>query len=453
LLISVGLLLGCTRAGSSTPELLLLISVDTLRADHLGAYGSDRGLTPVLDALARESVVFTSAYAPAPFTLPSMAASLTGRYPEELGISRNESRVPDAVPTLASVLREHGWRTAAVVSNFVLRDASGLAGGFDVYDDTFPSREQTRRWPERVGPATTDAALATLESCADGSGTPCFLWVHYQDPHGPYTPPPDRRERQLERERQRPGADRQLPVNEDHSGRGGIPKYQYLEGRRDVAFYRAGYAAEVAEADAAIGRLLEAVQRRFPPDRSIVVFLADHGEGLGEHDFWFAHGELLIEPLVRVPLMLRLPGTAPGRREDLASLVDLLPTLLARLLGPDAVPGLPGRDLLAEGAAEEGSSPYMATLAAGDLPHYALIEGDFKFVATLREGVWDGALYRRDDEGVDLAAAAPQIAADLRNKLKRMRADLSQRQETRQALSPEDVKRLEALGYAVEGED
>ncbi len=435
---------GC--GGPRAPELLLLVSVDTLRADYLGAYGSQRGLTPALDELAGESLVFERAYATASFTLPSIASIFTSLYPEELGISRNESSLPEATPTLASALRERGWRTAAVVSNFVLREACGLARGFDLYDDDFPDREATRRWPEREGGATTEAALRTLDACRAAPDAPCFLWVHYQDPHGPYTPPD--RERYLELERRAPDAGRQLPVNRDHSGVEGLPGYQLLEGRRDVAFYRAGYAAEVAHVDAALGALFDGLRERGLWERSLVAFVADHGEGLGENDYWFAHGELLSDPLVRVPLMLRIPGRAPARREDLVSLVDLLPTLL-RVLGYEAPAPGRGRDLLAEGAEAAASVPYLANLAGGRLPRRALVDGDFKLVTTLRDGIWRGALYRSGRENTDLAAAAPQVARELRARLDALRAELEMRGETPQLLGEEDRRRLEALGYGV----
>ena len=213
-LAAAGGLAGC--GGPAPPRLLLLLTVDTLRADHLGAYGSELGLTPNLDALARESLVFTAAYAASAFTLPSMGALLTGHYPESLGLWSNESLVPDTAPTLAEELRRRGWRTGAVVSNFVLRRSSGLDRGFDLFDDEFPDWETTRGVPERTASDTTDAALATLGACAEAASR-CFLWVHYQDPHGPYTPPAGWRKRQLPAERERAGGRRLLSVRRDTS--------------------------------------------------------------------------------------------------------------------------------------------------------------------------------------------------------------------------------------------
>ena len=297
----------------SGPRLLLLLTVDTLRADHLGAYGSERSLTPNLDALAAESLVFDIAYAPAPFTVPSLVALHTGRYPQELGLQINLSKLPSDVETLAEILRERGWKTAAVVSNVVLRARSDLARGFEIYDDTMLQTEAVRRWPERIAASTTDAALRIVElwrNDPEASGQPLLLWVHFQDPHGPYTPPDGWRERFTDLER-RLGGTRRLPEVASSHGEGGIPHYQRIGEADEVAFYHAGYDAEIAYMDQEVGRLLDRLR-----DQSLlssVVFAADHGEAMGEHDFWFAHGHHLTDEAVRVPLFLHMPGLAPAR--------------------------------------------------------------------------------------------------------------------------------------------
>ena len=435
--------LGC--AAPPEPRLLLLVTVDTLRADHLGAFGSDLGLTPHLDALARESVVFENAWAAAPLTLPSVATLLTGRYPEELGIRSNESVLPEAVPTLAGDLRARGWRTAAVVSNFVLREASGLARGFDRYDDELPRREVVRRWPERIARDATDAALALLDACAADR---CFVWVHYQDPHGPYDPPPGSRERQLARAGEAPDAQLRLPVGEDHAGIGALPAYQFLAGRRDVAYYRAGYRGEVEYVDAEVGRLLEGLRARRLEDRSIVVFAADHGESLGERDVWFAHGENLGDVQVRVPLLLRVPGREPQRRSDVASLADLRPTLLQLLAGAAPGAGSRGRDLLAPSAEREASLPYLATLDGSAVLRFGIVDRGHKLVVSEQGGEERVELYRVGREDEDLAAAAPELALALRERLRALRAELGTAPpETQSALSDEERAQLRALGY------
>ena len=441
-LLLAAVAMGC---GAPPPQLLLVVTVDTLRADALGAYGSELGLSPHLDALAAESVVFEAAYASAPLTLPSLATLFTGRWPEELGVHSNESTLPAAVPTLAAELRERGWRTGAVVSNFVLNAGSGLARGFDRYDDALPRREAVRRWPERAARDATDAALAMLDGCA---GLRCFVWVHYQDPHGPYDPPPGYRERELARAAEASDGARRLPVGADQRGLGAIPAYQFLAGRRDVAFYRAGYRGEIAYVDAEIGRLLAGLERRGLAGRALVVFAADHGESLGERDLWFAHGDWLGDEQVRVPLFLRVPGRPRGRRGDVASLADLRPTLLAWLAGVRPDPAGPGRDLLADGAERAESRPYVATLVAAEGPRRALVASGHKLVVSERAGGEEVALFGLGREDEDLAAAAPQTARELRGALDALRAGLAEPPPpTPRAVSDEERARLDALGY------
>jgi len=303
---------GCGAEGA---PLIVLITVDTLRADHLGAYGAKDVLTPHIDAFADRSTVFAAAYAPTSFTLPSIAALLTGRYPEELGIVSNRSALPASVPTLATRLRAAGWSTAAVVSNLVLRRNSGLAQGFDRYDDAMEDREAVRDWPERTAGATTDAALAALEAL-EAQGKPALLWIHYQDPHGPYTPPAGWRERHIARERAAPDGTRRLPERLGRGGHGHLPTYQEIDGEREVAFYRAGYAGEVGFLDQEVGRVFDALETRGSWPRTTAILTADHGEALGESDYWFAHGDRLAQGLVRVPLIIRRPGHAAARRGD-----------------------------------------------------------------------------------------------------------------------------------------
>jgi len=440
------LLAGCARGGGE-PRLLLLLSVDTLRADRLGAYGSERGLTPHLDALAAESERFEAAYAPTSHTLPSVAALLTGRLPLEIGVVNNLSRLADGVPTLAGELAAQGFRTGAVVSNWVLRRDAGLDAGFAVYDDALPQQESARPVPERIAADTTRAALALVRECGADTAPRCFVWVHYQDPHGPYAPPSGR-ERLLERERREPDGTRQLPVLPGPFGAGGIPSYQAVEGQHEVAFYRAGYDAEVAYLDEQIGALLDGLREAGLWERSAVVFTADHGESLGEGDLWFGHGEDLSEVLVRVPLLLRVPGRPPRSRTDVASLVDVRRTLLA-LAGvpaPDAAER--GRDLLAPGAEQTASRPLLATLGGSAVARYGIVDGEFKYVVEERDGAWRGRLHPRGDDALDLSAPAPHVAARLRGELEALLQSLPEpRAAAAQSLDEADRARLRALGY------
>jgi len=444
-ILAVLLLAGC--GPGPAPRLFLLVSVDTLRADRLGAYGSDRGLTPRIDALARESEVFAAAYAPASHTLPSIAALLTGRLPQEIGVVDNLSRLAPGVPTLAAELASRGLTTGAVVSNWVLRRASGLDAGFAVYDDQLPQEETTRAVPERIARDTTDAALGLVADCAATPERRCFVWVHYQDPHGPYAPPGGR-ERHLARERAEADGRRLLPLLPGPFGAGGIPSYQAVAGEREVAFYRAGYDAEIAYLDGEVGRLLDGVQERGLWDRAVVVFTADHGESLGENDYWFGHGEDLTEALVRVPLLLRVPGRAPRGRSDVASLVDLRRTLLALATGEPGQPGERGRDLLAAEAPQAASLPLLATLGGARLPRYGLVDGEFKYVIVREGEAWQGHLYRRGDDATDLATPAPHVARAMRSRLEQVLQSIPEpARADERPLDAAERANLRALGY------
>jgi arylsulfatase len=429
------------------PRLLLLISVDTLRADRLGAYGSTRELTPHLDELARRGVVFEAAYAASSFTLPSVAALQSGLYPSELGLWSNESKIPDTAPTLAARLRDAGWRTAAVVSNVVLHRGSGLARGFDLYDDELRQREATRSQRERIAVATTRDALSVVDACTDSGAVPCFVWIHYQDPHGPYTPPAAMRTRYLEAEMREPDGAQDLEVLDDHSGLGGIPRYQYLEGRRDVAFYRAGYDAEIRTVDEQIGELLGRLGERGLAERTAVVFTADHGESLGEDDHWFGHGEYLSDAVIRVPLLIAAPGLTPSRRRDVASHVDVHATLLG-LAGLDLDPGTRGRDLLASGAEQRASRPLIASLGGSSVRRYAIVDGDRMLVISQRGGGsddWDAAL-RNTVTGAPQSRDAT-VGEHLQGELLALVAETAGPEGERRVLPEEHRVRLRELGY------
>jgi arylsulfatase A-like enzyme len=297
---------------------------------------------------------------------------------------------------------------------------------------------------ERRADETTDAALAWLDGRADERAF--FLWVHYQDPHGPYDPPLGRRERQLPQAQRAPDAAALLPVAPDDAGRGAIPAYQYLGGRRDVAFYRAGYRGEVEYVDEEIGRLLAGLRERRLDATSVVVLTADHGESLGERGVWFAHGGELGDEQIRVPLLLRVPGRAPGRRGDVASLADLRATLLALLDGRRPA-GLSGRDLLAPGAERAASQPYLATPAGSGTARFALVDSGHKLVLSEEPDGERIELYRLGREDADLAASSPDLVRSLRERLLAVREALPAPGETPQALSAEDRARLRALGY------
>jgi arylsulfatase A-like enzyme len=315
---------------------VLLVTVDTLRADHLHSYGFPLQTSPNLDALATESVVFERAIAAASSTAPAHASIMTSKYVREHSVGYlNGGSVLDDARTLAEVFREAGYRTAAFVSNDVLRRRTGLDRGFEVYDDELRKRLPRRMLFERVAEDTTESALRWLGSIGEA---PFFLWVHYIDPHGPYDPPPGF----LGRFKLGPiPGERPLPVLSDVSGYRGIPDYQAIEGLSLPSEYESRYADEILYADHWIGRLIEAVDSM--PGEAIVLGTADHGECLGEYERYFVHFWTTTPENAHVPLILRAPGLPAERRRELVSHVDVMPTLLelAGLEPPANLSGIP----------------------------------------------------------------------------------------------------------------
>jgi arylsulfatase A-like enzyme len=314
------------RQRSSTPPLaagalrggnVLLVTVDTLRADRVGAYGSPLGLTPAIDRLAREGLRAAAAYSHVPLTLPSHATIMTGLYPFSNGVRDNGTfRLDDSRPTLAKALKASGYRTGAFVGAFVLDARFGLNAGFDVYDDRMQSTggdlevvqrtagqvlEPATRWI--VGPSTDQPSAINHQPSAI-SHQPWLAWVHLYDPHEPYTPPEPYRSRYA----------------------------------TDL------YAGEIAYVDAALGAFLDRLRSAGALDRTLVVVTSDHGESLGEHGER-THGLFAYDSTLRVPLVLWSAGTLrPGTFEGPARLVDIMPTVLD-LVGVQAPAPTDGRSL------------------------------------------------------------------------------------------------------------
>ena len=339
--------LGCgTEATQPGVRRVILISCDTLRADRLDAYGYDRETSPALAEFAREGVVFEHAYSAAPMTQPSLSSLLTGKVPEHVGVAHgNLRRLPAEVETLPERLRSHGIPSAAVISNWVLRRPEpeegdvGVQQGFEHYDDEMTSRELNRPLFERLAPDTTAGALAWL---ADRSAEDSFfLWVHYQDPHGPYTPP----QGIAKKFETKPPAGPELEKGSNVLGHKQLPSYQVLGRERRAGVYGDLYDAEIKYFDREFGKLMDYLREHGFLEDTLVIFTSDHGESLGEHDYWFCHGENVHREQVRIPFVVRYPeGAGPDvavgadgfRRVDrVAGHLDLWPTVLDAL-GIDA---------------------------------------------------------------------------------------------------------------------
>jgi arylsulfatase A-like enzyme len=418
--VAAGLLALCglvARAGAAPPD-VVLVTLDTVRADRMGFLGSTRGLTPALDALAREGVVFEQASAQAPLTTVSHATILTGTHPPFHRVQDFGLPLPAAVPYLPALLKAAGYATAAFVGSIVLDPkgeiAPGFGRGFDVYDAGFERRRDGAdpyETKERRGAEVVARALAWLDRRPPG---PFFLWVHLYDAHDPYDPPE--------------------PFASRHA--------------------KARYDGEIAGVDAAAGRLLDGLRARRLLDGALAVVTADHGESLGEHGE-ATHGVFLYEAAIRVPLLLRLSGRAEAGRRVAArvSLVDVAPTVL-EAAGVAVPKEVQGRSLL--GLARGAREPERASYAESEYPHRvfgwsalrAWRAERFLFVEAPRRELYD----LRADPGAarDLAGERPAVVAGMSAEIEKARSAWAGAAPAAAAArpSPELVEKLASLGYA-----
>src|SRR5512140_3023657 len=277
----------CTSGERNRPaayESVILITVDTLRADHLSCYGYPIRTSPHLDALASGGALFANAFSASSTTASSHVSILTGLYPSAHSVGAYNFGVlsPETV-TLAEILKKHGYKTWAIVSNPTLDRSLGLDQGFDRYDDDLQQQETNRGLWEQTADTAVDKALHGLEAIGPD---PFFLWLHIQDPHGPYSPP-----EQLIKpgEGAYPGPDLELPAGTDHSGYGAIPQYQIYGDIRSRKDYIRRYDCEIAFADRELDRLFKYLGTRPRYSRTLLVLTADHGESMGEDGFYFSH--------------------------------------------------------------------------------------------------------------------------------------------------------------------
>ena len=430
-LIIASTLTGCSRAeppaaAPTTARNLLIITVDTLRADRVGAYGYSRAQTPAMDALATRGVRFERAYATAPITLTSHASLMTGRYPPGHGARHNGMRLDLSVPTLAETLGRAGFATGAFVGAFPLDRRFGLIKGFSTYGDRMPRGPQGRLANERPGIAVADEAIAWLEkqlarrSLGEG-GQPSrfFLWVHLFEPHAPYGRPGDR-----------------SPAD-------------------------ARYDGEVAESDRQIARVIAALG----PEASstLIVLAADHGEAFGEHGE-IGHSIFVYDTTLQVPLIVAGPAVTPRVVRDPVTLVDIAPTV-TRLLGvgvfdadgldlsPVLLSAVAKADLsaVASAKAEAGNAlpprelyaeSFAPLLDFGWSPLRSLRAEGFKFIAAPKPELF--ALTTDEAETKNVVEAEQKRAAVLRDRIDRISSATLAAQT---AIDPETTGRLQALGY------
>jgi arylsulfatase A-like enzyme len=433
---------------------VLLITIDTLRADHLGTYGYARRTSPHIDALAARGTVFERAFTFWPKTRGSFVMMMTGRRPSQNGYSGTHQVLLDFNPTLAAVLKQAGYRTAAVLDNPNLAAQHGYARGFDSYRETW--EEKALDSEVARGRAITDGGIEYLRAAAPDQ--PFFLWLHYVNPHAPYTPPPPFDRAFTAGSEKGPV----LPVAKA-GFHGGVKKDWAVPGKT-LAYYTAQYDGEIAAVDEEVGRVLEALAASPAASRTAVVLTSDHGESLGEHGYYFDHGEDLFDPCLEIPLVIALPGAPAGRRAtELTSTLDLVPTVL------DAVkvsypPDLAGTSMLP--AVTGGSAPARERLfAENDRKLTATFDARYKLVATPTDSGPEGlGLYDRERdpaETKDVSKAMPDVFRVARRELD-LFVDRAQREwgKTRsfvegapgeQKPTSEACEKLRALGYVLAG--
>jgi len=316
-----------TATTPTTPPNILLITVDTLRADHLSAWGYPRPTSPRLDQLAAEGARFAAAQVQWPKTGPSFASMFTSTYPKDNGNVRQVGiPLPCEFTTLAERLQRAGWATRAVVANGALAREFNFDQGFDAYVEAWQNPHPGGGDPIRAENVTRLALENAAELPAD---RPWFLWVHYIDPHFPYRAPDAWRDRFQGDEHFRD--EPRIRVLDKYSQQlAGIGKRQTLDGEDRLAFYVARYDAEIAYADEQIGVLLDRLRETGRMADTVTAFTSDHGESLGDHEYYFDHGRFAFQTCLHVPLVLHWPGRiAPVVREEPVALLDLAPTLLA----------------------------------------------------------------------------------------------------------------------------
>jgi arylsulfatase A-like enzyme/Tfp pilus assembly protein PilF len=389
---------------------LLLITIDTLRADHVGAYGAKTGATPALDALAARGVRFDQAQTAVPLTGPSHATILTGQYPPVHGVRGNVVfTLGSKYPTLATLLKGRGYRTAAFVGAYPVAAAFGFRQGFDTFDEEFHESAPGEQGAERRANEVADTTIRWLGT----ANTPFFGWMHVYDPHAPYDPPSPYRER----------------------------------------FAGHPYDGEIAFADAQIGRVLDALRDSGRDNNTVIVALADHGEGLGDHHE-LTHGILIYQSTMRVPMIVAGPGVPQNQAvTSRVATIDVLPTVMS-LLGFDSDKSLLGRNLLPQmtGHAVAGDPLYAESLFGRLNCRWATLRGwlkdDWKLISGSEPELYN--LAQDPGELRNLASVESDRVRRMGDELQRGMQRLAPRGDDAKPnpITADQEERLRSLGYA-----
>ncbi|MFC1739035.1 sulfatase [Planctomycetota bacterium] len=386
---------------------IILISIDTCRADYLGCYGYPRRITPNIDKFAEESILFNNVISPVPITLPAHSSMLTGTTPPYHGVHYNyDYKLDKSNVTLAEILKDNGFTTGAVISSFILDSQFGLDQGFDYYHDRFVNTPNTNIDNERKGEEASRLAIQWLEK---NKSKKSFLFLHYYDPHHNYEPPEP-----------------------------------FATNFKDNL-----YAGEISYTDYCIGKVIKKLKSMSMYESSLIIITGDHGEMLGEHGE-VTHMYFIYQSAVKVPLLLKLPGRSkPERTDETVGIIDIVPTICGAL--EIAAPsGLQGKDLLEKSRQDKNRYIYCESLYPTKYQANSLLgvvtEG-LKYIQTTRPELYD--LTNDPQESVNLVGKQPQRARILQDKLKQILEQNIRKRgpDSKLELSEEDKRRLESLGY------
>ncbi len=444
-LIFLLFLTGCARIAPAEPWNVLLITIDTLRADYLGCYGGNRALTPNLDRLAAEGTLFTDAYTAMPITLPSHTSIMTGLYPRHHGVLSHAYTLGQKFRTAAQIFRDAGYQTIAFISSHVLDPRYGLSRGFDFYWKRYDY--DAKRAEAIRQESGFDILTEAVENWSDrGATQPYFAWIHWFHPHKPYDPPPPWRALYDKREDRSVNAD-VATFEKLWFGEIDLPQ-ETIDRFRDL------YAGEVTYTDQQVGIALAHLRKAGLLDHTIVVVIADHGEMLYEHDRYFGHDVMLYDPSIRVPFLIWAPGLVPAGTmvSATARSVDILPTILELAGLPPVAGAIDGRSLVEAIEGESiGDVPVFAELFPPKEnwkcePRHAVRAGGWKLIR--EDGVEGGALFHVDADPGETENLFGRGGAkrDEMETLLKAQMDVGVSTE-KPRLSPAEERRLRALGY------
>lgn len=409
---------GLSAASSRTPARprrpnVILITVDTLRADHVGCYGATNVQTPTVDALAKDGIVFEHAFSQVPLTWPSHAAILTGTYPFQNGVQDFTGHpLAPQFRSIAQSFKQAGYATAGIVSSFVLDRSWGLARGFDFYDDAFAAKTFQQKDLGLVDRKAAESVTHALDWLKKNRQRSFFLWLHLYDPHSPYDPPEPFR----------------------------------------AQYHDRLYDGEIAYADHELGRLIAWLKTSGLYDRSVIVYLSDHGESLGDHGEK-EHGFFVYNSTIHIPLIVKPAAgfrAAAKRVQSPAESTSIAPTLLRMAGIKDSIEKqFHSKDLLTQSTADEAaySETFYPFSSFGWNPLHALETRQFHYIDAPEPELYD--IVADPDERKNIAAEQPATTGVLKSKLQALLAvhPFEPKQANGNGLSPEAAEKLRALGY------